>query len=69
MYRAITRPLQLPKQKFGEIDYTINPKIFEKIQETPKSEVTFYLISEIENYFIEQIKRYTNIFKNIIIRN
>lgn len=55
--------LEAVREKYGEISYETNPKIFQKISETDTS-VTYNLIAEVEAYYIIQIKRYTDLIRH-----
>lgn len=54
--------LENTKEKYGSLEYKDNPKNFSVVSKSDTS-VTLCLLPEIEDYFIKQIKKYTNLVK------
>ena len=55
--------LAATREKYGELNYETNPKIFEKEGETDLS-VAFHILEEVENYYVNQVKKYTELIRN-----
>jgi len=55
--------LESVKDKYGDISYESNPSIYEKRDESAVS-VTLYLKPEIELYYLEQVRKFTNVIRN-----
>lgn len=49
------------KERYGELDYDKNPKIFEKGNQT-QSSVTYNVLPEVEDFFVKKLKKYISLF-------
>ncbi len=59
--------LQETQDKFGELNFDVNPSLFIKVQDEPTI-VKFNLKPEIENYFVERIQTLNRVLENKVVR-